>query len=534
MSGTGTSEDPFVLTTVEDLSLIKDNMTANYSLGNDIALTTYWTIPKTNLMGSEIFKGTLDGNNYTISNFRIMNNQDYVGFFSKTDGATIKNLKLTDVQITGTGSHVASISGKSNNTTIDNVHATTKANQVGAISGLNNVSGLIAQTGGLVLISEPGTTTIKNSSFTGTIQSTGTNGANGGIVGNINTGSSVTNCTFNGRINAFGTSGGIAGMNQGGEIKQSAAKGEVTTLAYSGGIVGSQNIRSGVNPVIEECYTDIAVSGSSGAGGIAGIAVGNIKNCFTIGSAYSSNVAAGITGFGGNITIENCYTTSTVYGAAAAGIGYMIYGTNTITNTYALNEYVTGLEEAYRISNSGTMTDSYSWEYITNNGTQMEIEGTEISKETFWDTFSNENTFWSAWSDEIWALNMNENFLLPVLKIQEDVDADYAFDYQPDEPTIIYKTVEVGGGGSGTVTIRETETVYVDSGNGSGSNGAQVVMGSDDTGNVSINDPATGFGNEFGSGFNWWIVISGLLFVMLVVAWFYIRKYQEELNEIKI
>lgn len=490
-------------------------MTANYSLANDIALTGWWVVPNGSVYNSDIFKGTFDGNNYTISNFQVTP-QNNSGLFAKTEGAVIKNLKLNDVLIsTSTHSNVSAVVGLSNNTLIDNVHVTTKAGYINAIQGVDRVSGLVASTG-------LGNTTLKNSSFTGTIQSLGQNTANGGIVGNVGANSSVINCTFNGTINAFGTSGGIAGSNAG-VIKQSTAFGKVTTLGYSGGIVGSQNNQYGCTtiPLVEECYTNVFVSGSGGSGGIAGTATGDIINSFTIGSAVSSAVAAGIVGSAYEVNITNCYSTATVYAPYSAGIAYG--SSNTFTETYALNEYVTG-SNTYRISNSGIMNNCYSWEYMTSNGTQIPMEGTEISMDDFWNTYKDGNDIWNNWSESIWTLNTNGDFLLPVLsQTGNDVDGDMSwFDFQPSEPQVIYKTV--GGSGSGGGTIKET--VYVDS--GSGSNGAGETP-------ITPNNPI-GFGNdiESESGFNWWIAISGLLFVTLIVAGFYIRKCQKDLNDRRI
>lgn len=46
------------------------------------------------------FKGTLEGNNYTISNFKLLTNQSYVGFINNNKG-TIQNLRLSNVEING-------------------------------------------------------------------------------------------------------------------------------------------------------------------------------------------------------------------------------------------------------------------------------------------------------------------------------------------------------------------------------------------------------------------------------------------------
>ena len=78
MTGTGTSDDPYIITTPDELYMINDDMSANYKLGNDIDLTFDTTNPNGKFYNNgkgwisiggyeqEIFDGTLDGNNYTI------------------------------------------------------------------------------------------------------------------------------------------------------------------------------------------------------------------------------------------------------------------------------------------------------------------------------------------------------------------------------------------------------------------------------------------------------------------------------------
>lgn len=46
------------------------------------------------------FKGTIDGNQKTISNIKLVNNTEYVGFINYASGATIKNLLINNMEIT--------------------------------------------------------------------------------------------------------------------------------------------------------------------------------------------------------------------------------------------------------------------------------------------------------------------------------------------------------------------------------------------------------------------------------------------------
>lgn len=135
-SGSGTSGDPYIVTTAAQLRLLArggtDTAGKYYQLGNDIVLndTTYadwyersgltnWikgsdatgeftTTRNDYELSSTLFRGTLDGNGYTVSGLYInyegsgrMASRTAVGWalFPSVQGATIKNLKLIDVYI---------------------------------------------------------------------------------------------------------------------------------------------------------------------------------------------------------------------------------------------------------------------------------------------------------------------------------------------------------------------------------------------------------------------------------------------------
>ncbi|WNY24243.1 hypothetical protein MmiHf6_15730 [Methanimicrococcus hongohii] len=509
MTGTGTVGDPYVIYDESDLKLVINNMSANYTLNNDIALTEVYKVPKNTTYNSEIFKGTFDGKNHTISNVTINNQNpsngyvisaDYLGFFAKTEDATIKN-------------NTGTIIGYMNGGVVENVHVYTNTSYTNAVSGTDKVSGLVGS------MSTSKVCTISNSSFTGNIQSIGQNTYVGGIVGNVGANSIIKNCTFNGTINSLMSAGGISGSSSG-TIQNCYADGKINSQVYSGGIVGSMN-----SGTITRCQSDALIIGDY-AGGITGISAGTITDSFSTGSLIAMSGAAGISARVVGGTVKNCYSTSMIY-AADCGAGIALGTGTTIENCLALNEYVTA-PEVYRISNLAS-TDSYSRDFMTNNGSQVEIKADDpvIGVDDFWDTYDTSNSLWSTWSDSVWTLNTNENFLLPVLAtFGNDVDGDMMFllDDPSSSPEVIYKTVSGGGSSGSTVTI--TETVYVDSG-ASGSNGAEVVT------TITPENPVTGFGSDLEqtAGFNWWVAVSGVLFAALIVAGIYIRKCKEDLNE---
>ena len=100
-SGSGTAEDPYIITNRAQLEAINDDLTAYYQLSNDIDLggsSSPWTPIGT---ASTPFTGTLDGNGYTISNVylspAVWSSNSFSGVFAAINGATIQNTAVVVV-----------------------------------------------------------------------------------------------------------------------------------------------------------------------------------------------------------------------------------------------------------------------------------------------------------------------------------------------------------------------------------------------------------------------------------------------------
>ena len=209
LDGSGSENNPFIIKTAEHLRQFAGYVNGgnncsglNFKLANDIALTGEWKPIGTN---SNDFRGTFDGNGKTISNLTIINddNKSYQGLFGRINGATIKNVKLTDVNITG---HY----------------------RVGALVGdaMNNAQ-------------------IINCSAQGSVQTNKFASFIGGLVGRINQGTTVDGCSFSGNIKGlnipkfplFGSHcGGVVGFYDDGTIKNSAFLGGSITSSNCGAI----------------------------------------------------------------------------------------------------------------------------------------------------------------------------------------------------------------------------------------------------------------------------------------------------------
>ncbi len=219
----GTPEYPYMINSEAALKKIgtTDEFTTDmcYKLSNNIELTEKW-VPIAN------YSGVFDGNFYTISNVNIddscLTTNTDVGFFSTLQKtACVKNLFLTNVNIS------------------------VSANNVGAIAGSNS---------GLIQTSQVALATIKNSLESGTSYI-------GGIVGrNLydNAVEKIDRCGFDGIITLEKTNkiaGGIAGLNQYGVISESYSRAVVNNNDNNfGGIVGENNGTAKKLANIYDCY----------------------------------------------------------------------------------------------------------------------------------------------------------------------------------------------------------------------------------------------------------------------------------------
>lgn len=100
--GSGTEQDPYVISTAAQLSDLLSNPTSGYyKLANDIDMRG-WLVKCGGANSAKAFDGTLDGDGHTVSNFTIYANDFlnngfyYVGLFGRNEGV-IRNLTLDRV-----------------------------------------------------------------------------------------------------------------------------------------------------------------------------------------------------------------------------------------------------------------------------------------------------------------------------------------------------------------------------------------------------------------------------------------------------
>ena len=270
----GTSYMYKLVSTAAELQAIKDGLSGNYMLKNDIDMSgvnDFTPLGNDYNDVNNMFTGRFDGVNYTINNLTI-NKSDgsQIGLFGCAQNAVIENFGKVGGEVTG------------------------KAN-VGAIIGYGK--------GGI---------TIRNVYNTGT----------------------VIDIESYDSYQYAGSAGGIAGFldkygNSGNSISQSYNTGNVTNSGRgTGGIVG----RIGGTSTIDNVYNTGAVAGNAGAGGIVGWYDSNLTltNAYNTGNVSASNYyAGGIAGVTdadfsssyaqGNINISYTYNTGNITNTGSAG-----------------------------------------------------------------------------------------------------------------------------------------------------------------------------------------------------------------------
>ena len=231
-SGSGTETDPYLVSTLNNLYWITENSVEwdKYYLQTsdiDASSTSAWDDGQgfTPVGNNSIkFTGSYDGSVYTISGLTINRpSTNYTGLFGYTNGSTINNLGVINVNITGadrTGGLAGWIIGSS---TINNCYTT------GNITGTKLVGGLV----GIV----DDSSTVSNCYSTGSV--TGSSNDVGGLVG-YNKFSSVSNCYSTGSVvSSEGIRiGGLVGRAYGGSISYCYSTGSVTGSSSIGGIIG--------------------------------------------------------------------------------------------------------------------------------------------------------------------------------------------------------------------------------------------------------------------------------------------------------
>lgn len=298
--GDGSAEDPYQVSTPDQLDRVRFFQTGNFVLTNDIDMTAatreggecyydgfgWWRINS--------LSGTFDGAGHTINGIHIDADADDIvtynsGLFkSISESGVVKNLSLANCVFAGEDK-VAGVACY-NQGTIENCQV-----QGAVTAKLDNVGGIALENSG----------TISNCSVTGNVSAE--HGKAGGIAG-INSGS-ITHCTMDGTVSAkYDYVGGIAGYSTGLIADCSMNGSVISELEGCGGIVGEM---AGSSPKVSNCTNYAEISGYI-VGGIAGYGDGYVQFCRNLNTVTGTYTSGGIAGISNGCTISECYNSGTV------------------------------------------------------------------------------------------------------------------------------------------------------------------------------------------------------------------------------
>lgn len=328
-----TTVEEETISSCSDLLAIDSNDVFNMiSLANDIDCNGEAVEP---LFSSQPFRGTLDGNGYTISNVSIDQNADYAALLAQTEGAIIKDLTLSNFTVSAEGyQFVASLVGNAENTDIENVDA----KEVDITGGMR-VGGLV----GRFRTDGSSSSYLRNASSTGVVVSTTDIDSGfdaGGLVGMIEAENTSTNSVervyseadIQGGTDVGGLFGEVESDGSQGSaviVRNVYTWGDVSGITNNiGGLIGRYDLDDNDTLIMLEnayAYGDVSQDGADNAevGGLIGGVDerqdggenGTIRNSFAMGEVTGTGQNIDIGGFvgrydateGNPLTLENNY-----------------------------------------------------------------------------------------------------------------------------------------------------------------------------------------------------------------------------------
>lgn len=317
--GNGTAEEPYQVSTLEQLNEVRNYLDKSFIQVNDIDMTAataeggiYWNdgngwIPIGD--STSPFCGVYDGNNYNITGLYCQS--DDAGLFGYAGNMVIRNVNLT-VNVIGTKSRAAAVLAYCYPEGVVS-NCISKGSIVSTLSG-SIVGGIVAHGKGVAIDHCLNYASVRGTDYVG------------GIIGaaNYNDTSNITQCYNAGDVEGDNYIGGIVGQWSGGQISFCGNVGIIITprkssyTAYIGGIVGEFSDSKSIVKYLDEgnvicCFNtgtvtaNINPQGSAssskycaiGVGGIIGVGAGiTIKDCFNMGRLKSLDVCGGIVGSG--------------------------------------------------------------------------------------------------------------------------------------------------------------------------------------------------------------------------------------------
>lgn len=308
-SGTGTADDPYVITDLSHLEKLSKTVNSGnncsglfFSLEADIIMNSVkeknpWVSIGTFSSNKDCpFSGNFMGNNHTISGLFCDGNTDIQGFFGYVVDANICGLRI-DADLNQGAKYSGAVAGFATDC---------KINDCVVVSG--NAEGDIC--GGV--IGKAVRTSIINCRNYAYVSGADDDTCNaGGIVGSLSSGA-VTDCINYGNVSGYGYLGGIAGINYG-VVSECSNEGSISGNVYVGGICG-QNSQD-----LFECFNLGNVCAASDVvGGVSGYNKNGVRDSFNLAEVSGKNYVGGISGFS-NGAVCTSYNVGKVSGESYSG-----------------------------------------------------------------------------------------------------------------------------------------------------------------------------------------------------------------------
>jgi len=223
------TQDPIPLCTCNDLQKIREDLDRNYELKNNIDCSGAYFTPIGYSNGNYWqdnhgtgFTGKFDGQGYRISNLKINSDSYGAGLFAYTDGASIHDVGLKNINVKGY-SGVGALIGYAFDTQIEEVYSS------GSVSAQGNYAG------GIVSL-------LSNSNIYNSYSKAYVSGNHevGGAVGYMEQDANLVNTHATGSVISSCKGGGLVGETySSGKIENSFATGYVYGMGCSeGGLIG--------------------------------------------------------------------------------------------------------------------------------------------------------------------------------------------------------------------------------------------------------------------------------------------------------
>ena len=372
----GSVDNPFIIRTASELASIGVSesrpLDKHYKQINNIDLKDYTNWTPIAPEESKKFTGSYNGQNNTISNLNINNNETLqvatglFGFIGNT--------------------------GKVSNIVFDNVNIYSKSNLMGTVAGYSegSVERITVANAGLTLVNSFDVVPTYNLSIGGIVGVSTRNGLN------IN----LNRVGFNGNIevstsNVKVYTGGLVGTNEGSTIRNSYSRGSIESSNANnnvviGGLVGLNTVTSETQTNIEDYTTNLK---------------GNIINCYTTTEILAPNCETKGYIVGSNIEPDG--TESTAY------LDSESKNVNRIIGVYALNNNA-------NLGWSGNATSVASGNFINVLSVQDLTQGpTNVAYKTYiasnGDTKVKQEASWNF--EQVWKFDTTANDGYPTLRL---------------------------------------------------------------------------------------------------------------------